>query len=76
MTLRRNEPEHFTVVAVMRKERKLRRPVVLNTRDRRLGVVRLRYEAELAYLDGRTARAKEWNRKADALAREERETAR
>jgi hypothetical protein len=35
-----------------------------------MGVDRLRYEARLAYLDGRNARAKELNRKADALHRE------
>lgn len=32
-------------------------------------VVRLRYEAHLAYLDGRVKRAKELNRQADRLAR-------
>lgn len=36
-------------------------------------VRQLRYEARLAYLDGRTKRAKELNKKADELAKKERE---
>lgn len=46
------------------------KPVVLNARDRKLGPDGLRYEARLAYLDDRNARARELNRKADALERE------
>lgn len=46
------------------------KPVTLTAKDRKMGVERLRYEAHLAYLDGRNARAKELNRKADALYRE------
>jgi hypothetical protein len=46
------------------------KPVVLTVKDRRRGVDGLRYDARLAYLDGRKARALYWNRKADALARE------
>ena len=48
----------------------MKKPVTLTARDRRMGVDRLRYEARLAYLDGRNARALELNRKADALYRE------
>jgi hypothetical protein len=49
-----------------------RRPVALTNNDRRFGADRLRYEAHLAYLNGRAARAKELNRKADLLDRETR----
>ena len=40
-----------------------------------LQIAQLRYEARLAYLDGRTKRAKELNKKADDLARKDRESA-
>ncbi|MGG7534663.1 hypothetical protein [Rhizobium sp. 12,4] len=33
-------------------------------------IAQLRFEARLAYLDGRTKRAKELNKRADELARE------
>lgn len=49
-----------------------RKPVVLTAKDRKLGADRLRYDAHLVYLDGRNARAKELNRKADSLDRETR----
>lgn len=47
-----------------------KKPDTLTDQDRRRGVVWLRYDASLAYLDGRLARAKELNRKADMLAKE------
>ena len=48
----------------------MKKPVTLTAKDRKMGVERLRYEARMAYLDGRNARAKELNRQADALYRE------
>jgi hypothetical protein len=51
-------------------EEPMRKPVQLTSKDRKMGVERLRFEARCAYLDGRNARAKELNRKADALYRE------
>jgi hypothetical protein len=53
----------------------MKKPVTLTPKDRRLGSDRLRYEARLAYLDDRNARALELNRKADALDRENRKAA-
>jgi hypothetical protein len=44
----------------------------LTPKDRKFGSDRLRYEARLAHLDGRNARALELNRKADVLDREQR----
>lgn len=38
--------------------------------DRQKEVLRLRFEARLAFLDGRNARARELNSRADAIARE------
>jgi len=42
----------------------------VTAKDRALGYDRLRFEARCAYLDGRNARARELNRKADVLYRE------
>ena len=53
----------------------MKKPVTLTAKDRRLGAERLRYDARLAYLDGRNARAAELNLKADALDRETRRAA-
>jgi hypothetical protein len=46
-----------------------KKPVTLTAKDRKLGPDGLRYAAGWAYLDGRTVRAKQLNRKADLLAR-------
>ena len=46
-----------------------KKPVTLTAKDRKLGPDGLRYEAGWAYLDGRTVRAKQLNRKADLLVR-------
>lgn len=54
----------------------MRKPVTLTSKDRKLGADRLRYEARLAYLDDRNARALELNRKADKLDREAKEAVR
>jgi hypothetical protein len=51
------------------------KPVTLTSKDRKLGARKLRNEAGWAYLDGRNARAKELNRKADLLERELKKTA-
>ena len=47
-----------------------KKSVALTAKDRKMGADRLRYEARLAYLDDRNARAKELNSKADMLDRE------
>lgn len=47
-----------------------KKSVTLTAKDRKMGSDKLRYEARLAYLDDRNARAKELNRKADMLDRE------
>ena len=52
-----------------------RKKVTLTAKDRKLGADKLRSEAGWAYLAGRNARAKELNRKADALNREARKAA-
>lgn len=53
----------------------MKKPITLTDKDRKRGVDGLRYDARLAFLDDRNAHAKALNRKADALAREEREAA-
>ncbi len=49
-----------------------RKPVALTKKDRERGVEGLRYDARMAYLDDKNARALLLNRKADALERETR----
>jgi hypothetical protein len=44
-------------------------PGVLNEAGAKVTIDRLRYEARVAYLDGRTAQARKFNRYADILAR-------
>jgi hypothetical protein len=53
----------------------MKKPVMLTPKDRKRGPEGLRYDARLAYLDDRNARALELNRKADALDREARKAA-
>ena len=47
-----------------------KKSVALTAKDRKMGAEKLRYEARLAYLDDRNARAKELRAKADMLDRE------
>jgi hypothetical protein len=48
-----------------------RNPLLPTVRDLRRGVSGLRFDAYHAHLDGRTARAKELNSKADQIERDE-----
>jgi hypothetical protein len=47
-----------------------KKPAILTDKDRRNGAHGLRFDAHLAYLDGRLVRAKQLNRKADMLDKE------